>query len=82
MRPPLPATALPALADAGPTYSLRNPEVQAKFRAHIASKLVKFHSTFPDSTPDGRRIPSSAKRQEELSIILLDFRMSARLFED
>ncbi|KAK4702800.1 hypothetical protein P7C70_g3423, partial [Phenoliferia sp. Uapishka_3] len=54
--------------------SLKNPDVQARFRSHIAAKLVKFHAAFPDRSPDGKVIPGTSKQREELSIILLGFR--------
>lgn len=54
--------------------SLKNLDVQTRFRAHIAAKLVKFHADFPERTPAGVPILSTPKRREELSIILLDFR--------
>ncbi|KAL8292371.1 hypothetical protein RQP46_001837 [Phenoliferia psychrophenolica] len=67
--------ASPSRGDGGSdAASLKDPKVQARFRAHISDKLVKFHAAFPDRSPEGVAIPSSTKRREELSIILLDFR--------
>lgn len=47
--------------------SLRNPEIQNRFRQHIAEKLVNFDAEFCNPSADG-------SRNAELSIILLDFR--------
>lgn len=49
-------------------YSLKNPDVQRRFRDHIDAKLVKFDAEGADA--------SSVKRKEELGIILLDLSTS------
>ncbi|GAA5891711.1 hypothetical protein JCM6882_006177 [Rhodosporidiobolus microsporus] len=52
--------------------SLRNPDVQARFRQHIDEKLRRWATAFPPSsttTAEQRR-----RRDEELGIILLDLR--------
>ncbi|KAI5477914.1 hypothetical protein MNV49_005807 [Pseudohyphozyma bogoriensis] len=54
--------------DEDESQSLKNPAIQAQFRAHIDAKLVSFHKTFPEGSVN------SQKRKDELSIILLDLR--------
>lgn len=57
-------------------HRLRNPEVQQRFRQHIDGKLRKWAAIHPpslNSTPD-----QSTRRDEELSIILLDLRTLPR----
>ncbi|GJN91095.1 hypothetical protein Rhopal_004112-T1 [Rhodotorula paludigena] len=50
--------------------SLRNPEVQERFRAHIATKLAKWDKQHAGSSA---REDARKRRIEELGIILLDF---------
>ncbi|BGP48857.1 hypothetical protein JCM10450v2_004734 [Rhodotorula kratochvilovae] len=50
--------------------SLRNPEVQERFREHIANKLARW----ADAHPAGARDEARKRHMEELGIILLDFR--------
>ncbi|ORY42130.1 hypothetical protein BCR35DRAFT_316435 [Leucosporidium creatinivorum] len=51
--------------------SLKSPAVQERFRKHIADKLGKLEAAFPEKLGDAAR---TAKRKEELGIVLLDFR--------
>ncbi|GAA6004268.1 uncharacterized protein JCM10292_007318 [Rhodotorula paludigena] len=51
--------------------SLRNPEVQERFRAHIATKLAKWDKQYAGSSA---REDARKRRIEELGIILLDCR--------
>ncbi|GAA5826595.1 hypothetical protein JCM11251_002441 [Rhodosporidiobolus azoricus] len=52
--------------------SLRNPDVQARFRAHIDEKLRKWAVACPPSSATNAEVRK--RRDEELGIILLDLR--------
>lgn len=57
-------------------FSLRNLEVQERFRKHVDEKLQRWSSAHPSGNAQAE---ARKRRLEELSIILLDFREHSRL---
>lgn len=54
-------------------YRLKNPDIQERFRDHIAGKLKKWSIAHPFGTYS----PDPKRKNEELGIILLDLREPA-----
>ncbi|GAA5844779.1 hypothetical protein JCM9279_002917 [Rhodotorula babjevae] len=65
-----PSRGLLAPDDDDDEASLRNPEVQERFREHVAAKMTRWSTAHPA----GRSAEARKQRMQELGIILLDFR--------